>query len=391
MLERFGKWFDSLWENNSHDGTNDSLSHKVITETTTKCYYDTIVAKLNNDSDNIVILTLTPDTDESRKTSLAFRMINYRVFMTALGTGFNEEGTESSNPIDKLSFYRWFNPMTAPDSKVTVTTEVKSYQNDIVPRIAELAKDSLSKSKPHTLNHTCHGMYVTGITEDDKVQWFNSTQSSIGVSRVWTFDVKLWYKNDNDNKSNWPRFIILDHTKVAHKLLPHTHWRRWVNITELEDSKTPWVVRYVPRNIAEGKIRYFNVEINFDAVGLGGVSFDVASMLFQAYCKIQNECDHKLPENRWQVHQEFSHELPTRSDLYFNYDNMTVKHRDVKLSIKGYIKCQVKPVFHDNNPFLNPAVGKVIYNGHVFQFDEDFKIRDFHLRNITGDQWPDAK
>lgn len=392
-LERLGKWFDSLWDD-KHKDTPEAITKSVV-DVRKMTLYERIVDACNG-TDRIVLVKLKVDKSSLllhewlSEFNYAFRKIGDKVYWVNLNNDFDTEGATGTKEYDEKLHKIIFDDNSSKCS-FDVSLDVKLYGKDIPKVFLKEAETTLRQAKPHTAKRMFRQIYVTAVT-DDTIHWMD-LRTHGRSSAAWALDTATWFgkREDTDYYKAFPAYRILSEKEVDRLLLPHDHWRRWVNVTELEDSKEPWVVRYVPRDIAQGAIRYFKVDINFDAMDLGGISFDVSSMLFSAFHDIQLDCDAKLPEKIRHNPHNYHEEAQVRSDLYFNYDNLMVRHKEIDLSLKGYIKCQVKPVFHDNNPFLNPAQGMIDFNGHVFQFDHDFKIRDFHKRDITGDGWPDAK
>lgn len=390
-LERLGKWFDSLWDN----GKEPDAFTKSIVDVRKMTTYERIVDACNG-TDRIVIVKLVVDMTKLmgheyiHELHYGFHKVGDKVHWINLKHNYDTDDVHGDKEFTEKVCKTLIEDHVDKHS-CTMNIDVKIYGKDIPKTFLKDARTCEKQAKPHTAKRMFRQIYVTNVV-DGIIHWINERQS-VFVSMPWALDANTWYnkREEQDLYKSFPAYQIMSFEEVDRSLLPHDHWRRWVNITELKDSKEPWVVRYVPRDIAQGVIRYFKVDINFDAIDLGGVSFDVTAMLFAAFRKIRMDCDENLPMKIRHNPHYYPEGTEIRSDLHFNYDNLMVKHKEIDLSLKGYIKCQVKPVFHDNNPFLNPAHGMIDFNGHVFQFDHDFKIRDFHKRDITGDKWPDAK
>lgn len=392
-LERLGKWFDSLWDD-KHKDTPDAITKSVVNvrKMTT---YERIVDACNG-TDRIVIVKLVVDMtklmgyEHIHELHYGFHKVGDKVHWINLKHDYDADDVHGNKEFTEKVCKTLIEDHVDKHS-CTMNIEVKIYGKDIPKTFLKDAQTCEKQAKPHTTKRMFRQIYVTNVV-DGIIHWINERRSGF-ASMPWALDANTWYnkREEQDLYKSFPAYQIMSFEEVDRALLPHDHWRRWVNITELKDSKEPWVVRYVPRDIAQGVIRYFKVDINFDAMDLGGVSFDVTSMLFSAFRQIRMDCDKILP---MKIHRNPHHHpegAEIRSDLGFNYDNLMVKHKEIDLSLKGYIKCQVKPVFHDNNPYLNPVHGMIDFNGHIFTFDHDFKIRDFHKRDIIGDKWPDAK
>lgn len=393
-LERFGKWFDSLWDN-KHEEVPEAVTKSVIS-TRKMTPYERIVDAVNG-KDRVLFVKLSIDKSElvggSEYTAYyqyAFHKINSKIYYISPQYDYDAEDNQGYKEFTEKTYEKLFTDQIGKHP-FTLSFDVKLRGTDIPKISMGPARACVKQARAHTAKRMHRQIYVTAII-DGCIHWMNQHRHGFSC-RPWVLDVltHMGKQEDLEYYKKLPAYQITSFEEVDRVLLPHDHWRRWVTVTELEDSKAPWVVRYVPRDIAQGKIRYFNVDVNFDAMDLGGISFDVSTMLSSAFRTIRIRCDEDLPNKEYRNPHHYPDGVNIRSDLDFNYDNLMVKHRDIHLSLKGYIKCQVKPVFHDNNPFLNPVHGMIDFNGHIFSFDHEFKIRDFHKRDITGDKWPDAK
>lgn len=395
-LERFGKWFDSLWENKTKDVAE---SHEPVVASRVRfekmTLAERILATCKIDSDTIAVLKIVTDMSKqmgheyTREQVHAYRWDGEHLRYSNLKYGF---GNGESAGWESLTLEKLEKQLLVEDCPISFDLKFHRYGIDIPKFIEPLARNTIASSRPWTALHTFREIYATKVTDNGVVEWVEPNCKT-GQSHLWAFDTQVWYRELKDTtRVDKPTYVIIDKERVDRFLLPHTYYRRWVHIAEVEDATKNWTVRVVPRNLAQGKIRYFRFDIDFDAMDLGGVSMDVATIIYQAIRRIHIEVNDGLPDLPPQRESEYCPRGEVRkSNVYVNYDNITVKHKDVHLSLVGYIKCQVKPVFHDNNPFLNPEHGMVEYDRNFFRFTHEFKTVWGHKNDFPGDGYPDAK
>lgn len=221
---------------------------------------------------------------------------------------------------------------------------VLKYGEDI-PKASKVILSKL-KLKPYALPHYMDGLYLESI-EDDDVN-FLTTKRGARIKHSYLFlDTYLLLKDVAEKSSKvYDKYLITDYDKVDRKLIPQTNACRWVIIDEYENGASEWVIRWVPKNIGCGKIRYFGMTFNFDANDLGGTAFEVDQLITDTIGRLVVKLKADLKDN---VNGESS-DLP--ANVYFNFNNLMVKHKSITTSLVGYMQRQSKSEFQDSNPYL---------------------------------------
>lgn len=381
MLKALGKWFDSLWEGNPHHPDNKSpLAEKVIEvqEPRRRHFgpdhaFDGIKHYLGKRYDRVVCLTRT------------YIGTNYVVVDNEVIEKEEEKVEHSYYFQTRNGYINRITNISTPTGFTSMDTKLIKDDTDIylkkgdklswsvlehgstLPRVM-IDKLKKLKAKPHTYANFTGGLHLVDIGGDNDVT-FITDKGDRRVVRELFLDLYVHHNKINvaDLKPT-KTTAIADYNKVDRRLIPQNDFRRWVVINELEDALSPWTLRYVPRDSARGAIRYFRLEVNFDAGDLGGTSFDIPRMLVRAIDRITKECDDEL---LFKVENN-GYYTPEDSDVFVNIDNLRIRHEDLDLGIKQYVEMQEnKKEFHDANPYLSPYAPDATYKKNVFGFNDD--------------------
>lgn len=399
MLEAFGKWWDSLWEPNPNfmcTNNPSALAEKVPTEPVVRKRHfgPTEVAEGiryygQGNSDNVIKVTRTYIGREYKHVNGDYKAVE----VEQVEYGYYVESTNDG--VIRLTGLR--GKLADVERKFVSDGDIKDYykKGDLlswevlnhgttIPKIGFKSLGKL-KSKPSTAPHFIDGHYYTEIK--DGTARFNKEGGATAIVREITLDLFLMLRDDKSiyNDVDYPKWIITDYDKVDRKLIPQNDSRRWVTIKELENAESDWVIRYVPGDSARGAIRYFSMEFNFDAIDLGGVTFDIPKMIT---CSLRNHVAAWDKELKFQVERR-DYYNPPDSFIFINIDNLRVKHNQLDLNVTSYVKHQADNIeFHDVNPYLNPHASSDEFAGNTFGFDDDDYFFHYHQNDCTGDTPP---
>jgi len=399
MLEAFGKWWDSLWEPNPNFASNNNpsaLAEKVPTETVARKRHfgPTEIAEYirhysQGSPDNIVRVERTYIGREYKFVNGEYKAVEveqteYNYYAESTDGGVTRiTGLRGKLSDVERRFIRYEDLNEGYKKGDLLSWEVLNHGTTI-PKISLKSLEKL-KSKPFTAPHFIDGYYFNEV-KDNGIHFYKDDMQG-GIVREITLDLFLMLRGDKSiyNDVEYPKWIITDYEKVDRKLIPQNDQRRWVIIKELESAESNWVIRYVPADSARGAIRYFSMEFNFDVIDLGGVTFDIPSMITRS---LRNHIDTWDKELKYHV-KRHDYYNPPDSYIFINIDNLRVKHNQLDLNIASYVKHQADNIeFHDVNPYLNPYVGNNDFAGNTFGFDDNDYFFHYHRNDCIGDRPP---
>lgn len=389
MFKAFSKWYDKLWDE-KHPETDRSAMETLVEShvhcsnlnqpvslalMTTDHLQSAICSLLTGVKDPIILLvckTVWAHRFTEEQTTVEDKWLIRKVDEQFLAYKLNGSAMPFSIPVDthwiknNINYgYRDNYPEDKALHRAFELTQFK-YDNHIKRKAISQAKASMNNNAPGTAKPLYKNKYPVAIsTKEDSIVYVkvnrDGSQETIELE-TWYVDVLLSLdilELDTDNKD----YIIICYDLVDRQLIDRKDFRRWVVVKELADAKSPWVIRYVPNDIARGKIRYFSMDIDFDSHDLGGVSFDIPQMLKAAHDAVVERADKQLlgTSSVYAYHGT----LPLRGDnkmvmpnstTKLNADNINVTYDNINVKLKGYMLLQTKnPAFHDKNPYFNPS------------------------------------
>lgn len=349
MLKKIGKWFDKLCgENLNQDLRQDkSAMAQFITDQPDVPYKRTVsYSQLNNDEiftclrnnpSNVVHVERKTNLDTHVEITQHYYMWDEKIIHFIVTS--DNKVFYNGNEIHRRLFTS--EHFTHRD---ILEISVLKYGEDI----PKASKEMLSKLKlkPYALPHYLDDLYLENI-EDDHANFLEGVSGKrVKYSYLFLDLYNLLEVGTKKSTHVYDRYFITDYDKVDRRLIPYTDARRWVIIDELENNTGEWVIRWVPKSIGCGKIRYFGMTFNFDAADLGGVTFSVDQLVVDTInrlvIKLNDELKSKVNSNS----------TDERADIYFNFSNLTVKYKSIDVSLTGYMQHQSKNVFQDANPYL---------------------------------------
>lgn len=403
MFKAFSKWYDKLWDE-KHPETDRSAMETLVEShvqgtnlnqpvslalMTTDHLQSAICSLLIGVKDPIILLvckTVWTHRFTEEQTTVEDKWLIRKVDEQFLAYKLNGSAMPYSIPVDthwikhNINYdYRDNYPEDKVMHRAFELTQFK-YDNHIKRKAIGQAKASMNNNAPGTSKPLYKNKYPVAIsTKEDSIVYVkvnrDGSQETIELE-TWYVDVLLSLdilELDTDNKD----YIITDYDLVDRQLIDRKDFRRWVVVKELADAKSPWVIRYVPCDIARGKIRYFSMDIDFDSHDLGGVSFDIPQMLEAAHNEVVKRADKQLLGGPSTYNHKNSALPMTRSgdvtspnsNTKLNADNINVTYDNINVKLKGYMVLQTKnSAFHDKNPYFNPSVPPREIGGMLFNF-----------------------
>lgn len=401
MFKEIGQWFDNLFIDKSHDV---SVTHDMIETTikektvdkkpviTASNFYHHLSEALKVNGLAVVTRyydrpTYTYDTDAKEmvmgKDRTSTRILHYRQGTASMITGYIigdslSKALSGQYVVNEESYAKLFG------DNAIVTIDVPNITSEDEQAERVIIQNLLKKAKPYTAIAYRSGVYIgdghSHIAYRTVSEYLNNPPML----------VLAFFRKELEDDVMTQKYVITDADLVDYRLLPNQHWRRWVSIKEVVGADSKWTLRYVPRNIGRGVIRYFHIELHFDTVDLKGVCFDLPQLLTEAIQNQINICNKellgKIPEEAYAYADVFE------ADTYVNIDTLMVTHSDLRLTAKMYVTRQNKHIeFHDVHPYFNPNASELSVNGCYFGFDGANEFYYYHSNDFVGDQRPNGK
>lgn len=303
--------------------------------------WDYVVEKFNGRTDENLILVLTHTEPDGEVHEAYIRIVNSRR-RYILGV----------NASTKQLEYCDMNTLTSLHARCT-TAHLKEFTatSECLQRVE---KELLAlRSPPGTYPHWRSGQYFKEIVGDEAV-FVNENGESEKVD-LYLLSVVSWHHPII--QTTHPKYYVHDYLTVDRRVVKPECWGRWVKFNEVKGEGSDWVIRAVPDGVYVGPLRYFGVTIDFDGVELAGMCFNPLTMLRDAFEYLQ---------------KRLTLEMGTSVRLSLNTNKIMVKHGEVECSLNGYMKSQrTRPIFVDNNPYLNPKSVPVKSYDHYYKFNEE--------------------
>lgn len=301
------------------------------------------------------------------------RMIdsNLRYLKVELGlTGYKQASLTEENIFDVITedFSK-----TIKKNELDINWKINWIDLDVVPkRSQELIVNALASAKPFTALPV-FDMYHVAINDpvSECATYMSATDDHIDVP-YWVSDLALYLemvKLPEDPNA----YRIIDELKVDPKLLPDTHWRKWVRVEPAVDNANA-VMKYVPRDIARGKVQYFDVFFDFNEARLAGVAFATGKLLGRAIAAKITQLDREI-ENGQGYYDEYSgnYREPRKSDTYLKPEQIKLLWESRTYLIEEYFELERQSTTNLERPYLAPNQ-EVNIGGNKFSIDADYYI-----------------
>lgn len=245
--------------------------------------------------------------------------------------------------------------------------------NDVPSRSKDLIANALASAQPYTALPVFQGYYAVANHPDQEYAVFSGFYKADYAVPYWVTDLSLHIEKirlpENPNA-----YRIIDHLKVDPKLLPDTHWRKWVRVEPAADNANA-VMKYVPRDIARGKVQYFDVFFDFNEARLAGVSFATGKLLEQAIDTKISQLDRGIETGPGHYDEYSGHYRESRkSDTYLKPEQIKVLWESRTYLIEDYLELERQSTTNLERPYLAPNQEEVKIDGNKFSIDADYYI-----------------
>lgn len=228
------------------------------------------------------------------------------------------------------------------------------------PRIVDIVKAAIESAPKYTYGYAV-GCWYAVAASDEYVQFqYGDDYGNIITHRPWVVDLALSIDRLKVRENAEP-FIVHDHNKVDYKLLPVSHWRRWVRVTDAANNATA-ALKIVPRGVGQGKVAYHDILFDFDDVELAGTAFSAGELLKGA---IEQAITNYTGKPRY-----YSPEV----DTVFDPEAVQVRFAGQQTGIERWLDLQRESTNNLERPYLSPNQPVVKFDGHKFQITADYYI-----------------
>lgn len=385
MLEAIGKWFDSLWKNRKSkvDNLNKEPFFGLHNLREGVKYY------LDDDLDKVVILEIDTLRIIGHAGSTDRYGFKYDDLKNMVYFNPGHPGAEIETVTSELWYLKFNRFLSEIGSKYTVV-RFKTFTLGIdIPTISLKEATKLIKAtKPGTANRWIYEIYLKEVLSDGWIQAVDLNNENSTRIKAWVMDVYRHLKEPIVEFDNYPKFIITEYDKAPRDVMPHQSTRRWVETKELVSASDQWVLRYIPRDIARGKVQYFSMNFIFDAVDLEKVSFDPIHLIENTVQDLQQSLDLKLTGEppklkKWDNIEDFE------STVDININNLRVVHKELNTSFIDYLRRQKDHhEFRDARPYLNPLARHATINRQMLAFNEKGEFFTRYDYECNGDTAP---
>lgn len=388
MFKAMGKWFYSLWESKKVEITEENKEPSFYLYN----LYHGIKYHTDFNSDRVVILeidSLHGNGEVATTSSYGFRYDGINDIICFSPERIDSEFENFNTQWYQKEFSRFVNDLG--EKYTAIRFKVFTLGVDIPVISLKEANKLIKATKPGTANLWIHNVYLREVLPGG---WFKITDTNNGLTvkiKDWVFDVSRYLSDTTENSTECPKFIITDYDTAPREVLPHQDTRRWLEVKELTSASDPWVLRYVPLDIARGKVRYFSLDFIFDAVDLERVSYDPLLMLDWYVRRLQIKLDYKLigepiKVDRWDIGGD------DQSRIDININNLRVIHKELNTSFVDYLRRQKEhPEFRDARPYLNPQSRHITINRQLLGFNEKGEFFTRYDYECVGDRDPQGK
>lgn len=389
MFKAIGKWFDSLWG----DKKVETIEGNKEPSFDLYNLYHGIEYHTNYNPDRVVILEI-----DSLHGNGAVACTNYYGFRYDGGsydiTCFSPEHIDSEFEHFNLQWYnkefsRFINDLG--ERYTAIRFKVFTLGVDIPVISLKEANKLIKATKPGTANLWVNNVYLREVLPGG---WFKVTVAINGPTvktKDWVFDVSRYLSETTENSTDFPKFIITNHDIAPRDVMPHQNSRRWVETKELDSAGDQWVLRYVPRSTARGKVRYFSMNFIFDAIDLEKVSFDPLYLIENTVRKLQARNDLDLIGDSPKLVKFQSHE-DNDSTVDVNINNLRIIHDSLNTTLVDYLRQQKEhQEFRDARPYLNPQSRCITINRQMLAFNEKGEFFTRYDYECDGDTPPTGK